>query len=184
MYIYDMYYSANSLPVGFPFYKKNTRRAHRRKNARRAWGGLGLGAWAGPDYSQLCGLYAGIMLYMIIVFLCVSNLISHLHSFAELGCFAMNLFRTWAHMNDIDLRLYIDHTLILGGLSPCLISLLWLGPHIISDLYLRIVTGPDQSHLSHATVYMRLKSVDAGWGYWGQDWPAAVWSGWYLLCLL
>jgi len=32
-----------------------------------------------------------------------------------------------------------------------------------------IVTGPDQSHLSHATVYMRLKSVDAGWGYWGQD---------------
>ena len=59
-----------------------------------------------------------MLVYMIIVFLCVSNLISHLHSFAELGCFAMLLFRTWAHMNDIDLRLYIDHTSILGGLLP------------------------------------------------------------------
>jgi len=32
-----------------------------------------------------------------------------------------------------------------------------------------IVTGPDQNHLAHATVYMRLKAVDAQWGYWGQD---------------
>lgn len=32
-----------------------------------------------------------------------------------------------------------------------------------------IVTGPDGKHLQHATVYMRLKGMDANWGYWGQD---------------
>eukprot|EP00913_Durusdinium_trenchii_P013742 g12902.t1 len=32
-----------------------------------------------------------------------------------------------------------------------------------------IVTGPDDKHLQHATVYMRLKGMDANWGYWGQD---------------
>ena len=36
--------------------------------------------------------------------------------------------------------------------------------------WLRIVTGPDQNHLAHATVYMRLQGVDAKWQFYGQDW--------------
>ena len=32
-----------------------------------------------------------------------------------------------------------------------------------------ILTGPDQHHLKHATVYLRLKGVDAKWSFFGQD---------------
>lgn len=39
-----MYYSPNSLPVGFPFYKKTQGVHIGAVPARRAWGGLGLGA--------------------------------------------------------------------------------------------------------------------------------------------
>ena len=35
---------------------------------------------------------------------------------------------------------------------------------------LRVITGPDQNHLAHATVYMRLQGVDAKWQFFGQDW--------------
>eukprot|EP00435_Cladocopium_sp_Y103_P019377 s726_g4.t1 len=32
-----------------------------------------------------------------------------------------------------------------------------------------IITGKDQNHLAHATVYMRLQGVDGKWQYFGQD---------------
>jgi hypothetical protein len=34
-------------------------------------------------------------------------------------------------------------------------------PVTAASARLRIITGPDQNHLAHATVYMRLQGVDA-----------------------
>ena len=58
--------SFSFLPVGVPLRKKDVH--VRLSSLGRAWAGLGLGIWEGLDYSQLFGVYAGIMFYSFTLF--------------------------------------------------------------------------------------------------------------------